>query len=75
MRLLKNIPGMRFTERDLNPTVHCKVYEYNSGAMKISREYKYFPITKIFNLKLHHFRDYVDRGEMTIHKIKAEDKP
>ena len=39
------------------------------------RYYKYFPRTKFLNVKLHHFRDYVDRGEITIHNIRTEYQP
>ena len=26
------------------------------------------------NIKLHHFRDYVDRGELTINKVLTQDQ-
>ena len=53
---------MVFTEGDLIPSVKCKVYEDNSGALETTREYKYRLKTKLLNVKLHKFRDYVDRG-------------
>ena len=62
MRLLKEMPSMGFTEGYLTSSVHCKVYEDKSGALEIAREYKYYPRTKLPNVKLHHFRDYVDIG-------------
>ena len=63
---------MGFTESALTPLGHCKIYEDNSGKLKMAREYKYHPITKILHAKLHHFRDYVDKGGITIHKIRTE---
>ena len=41
----------------------------------MASKYKYFPRTKFLNMKLHHFWDYVDRGEITIRKISTEDQP
>ena len=73
--ILKEISGMGFTEGDPTPSVHCKVYEYNSGALEITSEYKYHPRKKLLNMKLHHFRYHVDRGKITIHKIRTEYQP
>ena len=50
------------------------MYEDNSGALEITKEYKYWPRTKFLNIKLHHFRDYVERGEITIHKVSNNDQ-
>ena len=54
--------------------MHCKVYEDNSGALEMAREYKYRPRTKFLNIKLHHFSDYVERGEISIHKVSTHDQ-
>ena len=54
--------------------MHCKVYEDNSGALEMAREYKYLPRTKFLNIKLHNFRDYVERGEISIHKVSTHDQ-
>ena len=66
---------MRFTEGALNSSFHCKVYEDNSWALEMAREYTYFPRTKFLNVKFQHLRDHLDRGEMTIHKLRTEDQP
>ena len=50
------------------------MYEDTSGALEIAEEYKYRPRTKFLNKKLHHFRDYVERGEITIHKVSTDDQ-
>ena len=65
---------MGLIEGDLTPSVHCKVYGDNSGALEMARVFKYPPRTKFLNVKLHRFRDYVDRGEITIPKISTEDQ-
>ena len=49
--------------------VHCKVFEDNSGAIEIAKVHKYRPRTKHLNVKLHHFRDYINQKEITIHPI------
>ena len=49
----------------------CKVFEDNSGAIEMARTHKYRPRTKHLNVKLHHFRDYVSRGEILINQISS----
>ena len=72
------IEGMRqhgFDVKDHCPKVHCKVFEDNSGALKIATVHKMRPRIKHINVKLHHFHDYVDRGEITKHAINTEHQP
>ena len=75
MRLIEVISSMGFTEVTLTPLINCMVYEDNTSLLNMAREYKYHPKTKLLNVKLHQFRDYVDKGEITIHKISTEDQP
>ena len=72
MELLKEMKRLGFNVNMTSPQVHCKVFEDNSGALEIARIPKAHPRTKHLNVKLHHFRGYVDRGEITIHKIATE---
>ena len=58
-----------------DPAVRCRVFEENSGALEMAREYKYRPRTKHLNVKLHHFRDYVERGEIQILHIRTDNQP
>ena len=74
MRLLREFKQRGFTSEEPITNIHCKVYEDNSGALEMAKEYKYRPRTKFLNVKLHHFRDYVERGEMTIHKVLTHDQ-
>jgi hypothetical protein len=41
------------------PTVHCKLFEDNSGALEQARVAKYQPRTRHINAAWHHFRSYV----------------
>jgi hypothetical protein len=49
--------------------VHCRVFGDNSRALEIATTHKFHPRKKHMNVKLHHFCDYVTRGELSIHPI------
>ena len=74
MEILKEMKGLNFPIRSTTPQVHCKVFEDNSGAMEIAKTHKFRPRTKHLNVKLHHFRDYVTRKEITIHSISTTEQ-
>jgi hypothetical protein len=54
------------------PTVHCKVFEDNSGAPEMARIPKMRPRTKPICVKMHHFREHVRKGLVTINKIPTQ---
>ena len=74
MELLKEMKHLGFPISKSKPKIHCKVFEDNSGALEMAKTHKYRPRTKHLNVKLHHFRDYVTRGEISIHKIGTLDQ-
>ena len=45
------------------------MFEDNSGTLEMEKVHKYRPHTKHLSVKLHHFRDYVERGKITIKEI------
>jgi hypothetical protein len=51
------------------------VFEDNSGALEMAKVHKYQPRTKHLNVQLHHFRDYVEQQEISIHAINTNDQP
>jgi hypothetical protein len=51
------------------PTIHCKVFEGNSGALEMVRLPKMRPRTKHLCVRLHHFREYVRAKKISINKI------
>jgi hypothetical protein len=53
------------------PTVHCKVFEDNSGALDMARLPKMRPRTKHICVRMHHFREHVRTGKVTIHKVPS----
>jgi hypothetical protein len=74
MCLMNELKQNGFKVPHVGPKVHCKVFEDNSGAIEIARIPKVRPRTKHLNVKLHHFRDYVERGEISIHPISTNDQ-
>ena len=74
MELLKEMRQLKFPIANATPKVHCKVFEDNSGALEMANNHKYRPRTKHLNIKYHHFRDYVERGEITVHKIDTKEQ-
>ena len=75
MDLLKELKAAGFPIRSSNASVRCKVFEDNSGALEMAKTHKYRPRTKHINVKLHHFRQYVDRKEISIHRIATDEQP
>jgi hypothetical protein len=68
MELLKEI-GKSGVKVSTKADIHCKVFEDNSGALEMAKVHKCRPRTKHLNVKLHHFRSYVEQKEVTIHPI------
>lgn len=69
MELLKEMKKLNFPIRSATPKVHCKIFEDNSGALEIASVHKFRPRTKHLNVKLHFFRDYIIRKEITVNAI------
>jgi len=74
MNLVKEMHTLGFIPMYSKPKVYCHVYEDNSGALEMAKVHKYRPRTKHLNVKLHHFRDYVDRGEIKLSPIGTDDQ-
>ena len=72
MGLLNEMVKHKFIDKRATPRVVCRVFQDNSGAIEMARIHKYRPRTKHLNVKLHRFRDCVDRGEITIHAIESK---
>ena len=47
------------------PKIHCKVFEDNAGAIEIAKVPKMRPRTKHLNIKYHHFREEVKKGNVS----------
>ena len=75
MSLLREMESYGYPVSGASPIVKCTVFEDNSGALEMAKEYKFRPRTKHINNKLHHFRWYVERGDIILQKIASADQP
>jgi hypothetical protein len=75
MELLKEFKQHGMDVISTQPTVKCEVFEDNSGAIELAKVPKMRPRTKHINIKYHHFRDHVDRGEIHIKAIPSDLQP
>ena len=51
------------------PSVKCKVFEDNNGAIELSKAPTICPCTKNIALKYHHFKEHVRKGLIKINPI------
>jgi hypothetical protein len=72
MRLTREFRDKGYNIRTTIPTVHCRLFEDNTGALEIATIHKVRPRTKHLNVQLHHFRSYVDQGDIKILPISSE---
>ena len=56
------------------PSVKCRVFEYNNGAIELSMAPNIRPCTKHISLKYHHFREHVCKGLIEINLIDTLEK-
>ena len=69
MGLLSEMKAHSFIDQVEQPKIYCEVFEDNSGALEMAQIHKYRPRTKHLNVKLHHFRSYVNDGSIKLRKI------
>ena len=69
MNLINEMTEKGFVVKQGAPNIYCEVFEDNSGALEMANIHKYRPRTKHLNVKLHHFRKYVNDGSIKIRKI------
>jgi hypothetical protein len=72
MRLLEEMKSHGFPISKTTSDVHCRVFEDNSGALEMAKVHKFRPRTKHMNVKLHHFRTFVEKGQITLHAIPSD---
>ena len=56
-------------------SVHCRVFEDNSGALELAKVPKMRPRTKHINILYHHFRSHVRDGKISVWPIDTDDQP
>jgi hypothetical protein len=75
MELLKEMKQNDINVANHEAEIRCKVFEDNSGALEMAKVHKYRPRTKHLNVKLHHFRSYVEDKQITMHPISTNEQP
>jgi hypothetical protein len=75
MNLLKEMQEFGFHISKTTPTVHCKLFEDNAGAIHLAKVPKMRPRTRHINQKYHHFREWVKTGLIDVLPIDTEDQP
>jgi hypothetical protein len=74
MGLLQEMREQDFKVLCTKPYVYCKVFEDNSGTLKLARPPKLHPKTKHINVCYHHFCKHVQKGLIKIFPIDTKDQ-
>ena len=74
MQLLNECYTRDLIQKPTTPTVRCKVFEDNSGALEMAKVPKMRPRTKHLNTKYHFFRSFVADGSIKILPIASEEQ-
>ena len=74
MSLIKEVQSQDFSIPTTKPTVHCKIFEDNSGALEIAKVPKMRSRTKHINLKYHHFCSFVEKGLLSIQPVGTREQ-
>jgi hypothetical protein len=69
MRLVNELNAAGFEIPGERPMIQCKAFEDNTGALEMAKTHKMRPRTKHLNIKYHHFREAVQKGEISIMQI------
>ena len=72
--MLKEFKENKCIDESYTPTVYWKAFKDNSGALELARVHKMRPRTKHINVKYHHFRSHVAKGEIQVEKVATEDQ-
>jgi hypothetical protein len=75
MNLLREMKSFGIPIVKTTPTVFCKLFEDNAGAIHLAKVPKMRPRTRHINQKYHHFREWVKSGSIEILPIGTLDQP
>ncbi len=74
MFLVQEICKKGFQVISAKPYIYCKVFEDNSGALKLARLPELCPCTKHINVCYHHFRKHVRNRLIKIFPVGTENQ-
>jgi hypothetical protein len=75
MNLLTEMQAFGIPISKTTPTVYCKLFEDNAGAIHLAKVPKMRPRTRHINQKYHHFREWVKSGLIDILPIDTLEQP
>ena len=56
------------------PSIKCKVFEDNIGALELAKAPKLRPRTKYIGIQYHHFREYVAQKKIHISHVSSNEQ-
>ena len=74
MELIKELKERGYNVGDTTPEVKHTLFEDNSGALTLAKAPAMRPRTKHINVKYHHFRSSVAKGEVEIESVGTDDQ-
>ena len=72
MEIVQEMSNLGYDVRATTPTVHCTLFEDNSGALTLAKAPAMRPRTKHINMKYHHFRSHVANGSVDVQAVSSE---
>ena len=72
MNLLEELQGLGVSIPFSKPVIKCQTFEDNSACIELAKEPKLRPRTKHLSVRLHHFRDYIVRGKITVEYVNTK---
>jgi type VI protein secretion system component VasA len=73
MRIVKEMKDEGYNIKALRPTIRCKAFEDNSGAIAIARMPRARPRTKHMAIRFHHFKNHVGK-DVDIEAVSTDDQ-
>ena len=74
INLLEELKSNNIDTVSSTPTVFCKAFEDNLGALELAKSPKMKPRTKHINISYHHFREHVRLRTIQLFPISTKDQ-
>ena len=74
MDFLEELKEKGILEKVTTPEIKCIAFEDNSGALEIANVHKMRPRTKHINIRYHHFRELIRKGQIIVKAISTTDQ-
>jgi len=71
MELIDKAKDLGWKVSETKPNVHCKVFEDNSAVVDMVKLPKMRARTKHVNVRMHHFREHVRSGRISVSKVPS----